>query len=397
MQINEVKASVLQDSRGDSTISVKVITSNGVFESSSPSGKSKGQHEAKSYIKSPEGDAFTINTLASFLKNIAFKEFQDLKNVENVARSRIGANALFALESSLLKALAKEKKQELWELLREEFKTRGKMPYLVGNAIGGGLHSKGKKPDFQEFLFIPLTSVKEGIEINKEAHMNALQILQNVDKKFEKKKNDENAWQTSLSNEKVLEVMEDVRENIIDEYGVKFRLGIDVASSSFYKGIGKLKEYIYRNPMKMKTREKQMAYLYAIDQHYKLEYLEDPLEENDFDGFALLKSKVKCLVVGDDVTVTNYERLKKAIAINSISALVIKPNQNGSLLDVKKVVDLAKNSNIRIVVSHRSGETQDDFIADLAVAVEADFFKAGILGKEREAKLQRLKKIEETI
>lgn len=397
MQINEVKASVMQDSRGESTISVKVITSDGVFESSSPSGKSKGQFESKSYIKSPEGDAFTINALASFVKNVSFNEFSDLKKVENVAKNRVGANALFALESSVLKALAKEKKQELWELLREEFKTKGKMPYLVGNAIGGGLHSKGKKPEFQEFLFIPLTSVKEGIEINKEAHANALQILQNIDKKFEKKKNDENAWQTSLPNEKVLEIIDDVRENIIDEYGVKFRLGIDVAASSFYKGIGKFKEYVYKNPMKIKKREKQMAYLYAIDQHYKLEYLEDPLEENDFEGFALLKSKVKCLIVGDDITVTNYERLKKAITTNSISALIVKPNQNGSLLEVKKVIDLAKQNNIRLVVSHRSGETQDDFIADLAVAVEADFFKGGILGKEREAKLQRLKKIEETL
>ncbi len=271
------------------------------------------------------------------------------------------------------------------------------MPYLVGNAIGGGLHSKGKRPDFQEFLFIPLTSVKEGIEINKEAHINALQILENIEKKFEKKKNDENAWQTSLQNEKVLEIIEDVRENMIDEYGVKFRLGLDVAASTFYKGFGKVKEYIYKNPIKIRTKEKQMAYFYAIDQHYKLEYLEDPLQEEDFEGFALLKSKVKCLVVGDDLTVTNYNRLKKAIINNSISAIMIKPNQNGSLLEVKKVIDLSKQNNIRLVVSHRSGETGDNFIADLAVAIEATFFKGGILGKEREAKLQRLKKIEETL
>lgn len=397
MQIKEVTGAVIEDSRGEETIAVKVKTPAGIFESSAPSGKSKGKYESKSYIKSPQGDAFTLNNLSLYLQNISFSEFIDLKKIEAVAKTKIGANTLYALESALIKALAKENKQEPWELLREEFKTKGKMPYLVGNAIGGGLHSKGKKPDFQEFLFIPLTSIKEGIEINQEAHANASQILQNVDKKFEKKKNDENAWQTSLSNEKVLEIMEDIRENMIDEYGVKFRIGIDAASSTFYKGIGSFKEYIYKNPMKIRSKEKQMAYLYAIDQHYHLEYLEDPLEEEDFESFSQLKKHLKCLIVGDDLTVTNHERLKKAIASDSISALIVKPNQNGSLLDVKRVMNLAKENNITLVVSHRSGETADHFIADLAVASEAKLFKGGILGKEREAKLQRLKKIEENI
>lgn len=397
MQINEVKAFVVKDSRGDDTIAVKVFNNHGTFESSSPGGKSKGMHEAKSYLNKPVGDAFAINALSGLLINIPLNEFQDLQKVEQIAKNRIGANSLFALEVVLLKALAKEHQLELWEFLAQELGTKGKMPYLIGNGIGGGMHSSGKKPDFQEFQFIPLTSVKDGIEINKAAHINALQILENIDKKFKKIKNDEHAWQTSLSNETVLEIMEDVRENIIDEYGVKFRLGIDVAASSFYKGIGKMKEYVYKNPLKIKNREKQMAYLYAIDQHYKLEYLEDPLQEEDFEGFSLLKSKVKCLVVGDDLTVTNYERLKQAITLNSISAIIVKPNQNGSLLEVKRVIELAKHHDICIVISHRSGETEDDFIADLAVAAEANFFKGGILGKEREVKLNRLKKIEETL
>jgi len=392
-----VTGSVIEDSRGEETIAVKVKTAAGVFESSAPSGKSKGKYEAKSYIKNPRGDAFTINNLSLYLQNIAFEEFLDLKKIETLANNKIGANTLYALEAALLKALAKENKQELWELLAEAFKTKGRMPYLVGNCIGGGLHSKGKKPDFQEFLSIPLTSVKEGIEINREAHANALQILQNVDKKFKKEKNDENAWQTSLPNEKVLEVMDDLRENMIDEYGVKFRIGIDAASSTFYKGVNRFREYIYKNPLKIRNREKQMAYLYAIDQHYHLEYLEDPLEEEDFEGFSQLKKHLKCLIVGDDLTVTSHERLRKAIASDSISAIIIKPNQNGSLLDLKRVVDLAKQNNITLVVSHRSGETADSFIADLAVAIEAKLFKGGVLGKEREAKLSRLKEIEETI
>ncbi len=394
MQIKEMKSSIIPDSRGEDTVTVGVATEKGKFISSSPSGKSKGKYETLSFVGSAKNDAIMLNKLAEKIKNISLNEFKDLEKVESIVQGKIGANSLFALESALLKSLAMEQNKEVWQLLCAEFKTKGKMPYLVGNCIGGGLHSKGKKPDFQEFLFIPLTSIKQGIEINKAAHVNALQILQNVDKKFEKKKNDENAWQTSLPNEKVLEVMDDVKENMRDEYGVEMKMGLDVASSSFYKGLGKVKEYVYKNPITIKNQEKQLAYIYAIDQHYKLEYLEDPMQEEDFDGFAQLKKHVKCLVVGDDLTVTNYDRLKKAIELQSISAIIIKPNQNGSLLDVKRVVDLAKQNNIRTAVSHRSGETMDNFIADWAVAIEADFFKGGILGKEREAKLDRLKQIE---
>ncbi len=124
-------------------------------------------------------------------------------------------------------------------------------------------------------------------------------------------------------------------------------------------------------------------------------YIEDPFDEEDFESFAkLLKKFPDALIVGDDLTVTNYKRLKKAIEMKSINAMIIKPNQIGSLLEVAKVCELSKKNNIKIIFSHRSGETEEDILADLAFGFQADFFKAGITGKERECKIKRLIEIQ---
>ena len=130
---------------------------------------------------------------------------------------------------------------------------------------------------------------------------------------------------------------------------------------------------------------------------YELYYLEDPVEENDFDGFSELRGKTPAMVVGDDLTVTNMTRLKKALQSRSVNAIIVKPNQNGSLLKVKEICDFCKSKEIAIVFSHRSGETLDTTIADLALAWKADFIKTGIFGKEREAKLNRLIQIEKVL
>ena len=147
-----------------------------------------------------------------------------------------------------------------------------------------------------------------------------------------------------------------------------------------------------------RTKDEQSFYMSSLVKNFNLFYMEDPFEEEDFASFtALLKKYPNTLIVGDDLTVTNIKRLEKAIEMKSINAIIVKPNQNGSLIQVKSICELAKKKNIKIVFSHRSGETEENILADLAFGFQADFFKCGITGKERESKIKRLIEIEKKL
>jgi enolase len=381
MKIKEVKANIILDSRGEETIEVLV---NGL-RTSAPSGKSKGKHEKLPYRNNNiHADVDFINKLKL---NIDFNSFEDLELLENKIANKIGANTLFAFEASILKAIAKEQGIELWQLLNENARI---FPRILSNTIGGGAHTDSVvKPDFQEFLVVCNKNPVIASVINRKAHEEAGWIIKSLTANS-LKKNDENAWQTDEDNEKVLEIMKNLQENIFEESSIHLDIGLDVASSQFFKN-GK---YIYQNIQKKRNRKEQIEYIIYISKKYNLAYIEDPLDEEDFDGFSELVSELDCLVVGDDLTVTNFDRVEKAIKLEAITGLIVKPNQTGSLIEVKKVIDLCKKNGIRTIMSHRSGETKDDTIADLAFAWQCDFIKIPVVGVEREAKVNRLKKIE---
>lgn len=380
--IKSVSAKSIFDSRKERTILVSIKTNAGDFSASVPNGKSKGKYEARPYKKDLRGDIKTLKQFSGYFSEDEIEKFEDLRRIEDIVDRHVGANTLFALESAILKALAREKKKEIWQLINPNAR---KFPRLVGNCIGGGLHSQGKKPDFQEFLLIPkMRDVKEDFEINKKAKKEAYYLLRDRDEKFQGKKNDEDAWQTSLNEKEVLDITKEL----------KISTGIDVAASSFYKR----KKYLYRNPLLSRSKEEQFSYISNLIKNFSLFYIEDPFEEEDFESFsALLKKHPDSLVVGDDLTATNEKRLKKAIEEKSINAIIVKPNQNGSLLEVKEICESARKHGIKIVFSHRSGETMENILADLAFGFQADFFKCGITGKEREAKIKRLIAIEKKI
>jgi len=384
MIIKKVIARIVRNSRKENTIQVIIKTSKGKFKTSAPSGKSKGKYEVRPYVKSLEEDINFINNLD--LSKLEIKKFDDLNNIEKLVKNKIGANSLFVLEASLLKALAKENKKELWNFLRKSNKFI--LPRPIGNAIGGGLHSKGKKPDFQEFLFISKgKTFKECVKLNKVAY----KLFKKLSKT--KKRNDEGAWETSLSGEKVLDVMKKIKTRIKNKYGKEIAVGLDIAASSFYKN----GEYVYKNFSKKLNKAEQIEYIEELIKLNNIFYVEDPLNENDFSGFKELLRRIKknkCLIVGDDLTTTNTKRLKKAIRLKSINAIIVKPNQTGSLLKVKEVIKIAKKYGVVTIISHRSGETRDDTIADLGVGFGCNFIKTGIYGKVRESKLNRLIKIE---
>ncbi len=379
------------DSRGETTISFTIKTNKGNFNTKAPSGKSKGRYEAKPWNETVLHDVMTLNEM----KLYSVESMSEIEKISKVYSKLLGANSRFVLEASLLKAWAKEHGMDLWELMMGG-KKHNKMPLPVGNAIGGGLHSskdntmRGVKDEFQEFLFIASQKTKtfsQAIKINDKAYKIAYEMLKNFDKDFKGERNDEGAWKTGLSDDHVLKIMYIIAKKL------NLRIGIDAASSSFYD-----KFYKYHDRVLNDTG--QINYIKHLISDYELFYVEDPLYEKEFYFFSKLMSEInhnKTLIVGDDLTVTNYERLKKAIRKRSINAIIIKPNQNGSIISTTKVVNLAKEHNIKIIVSHRSGETTDDTIADLAVGWGADFLKCGIHGKERRAKINRMIRIEKEL
>ena len=385
MIIKGVSAKSILNSRREKTIQIFIKTDVGNFSASAPQGKSTGKYEAKPYKKSLEEEIKTIKKISDYFSEEILEKFDDLKRIEDIVEGHIGANTLFALESATLKALAHEMKKEIWELINPVANTMNgerKFPRLVGNCIGGGKHSQGKRPDFQEFLLIPnMKSIKENLKKNKKLKEEIKYLLKDKDNKFKEEKNDEDAWNTNLNEKEVLEVLKKL----------EIPIGVDIASSGFFKR----KKYHYENPKLDRTSEEQFEYISNIVKNFNLFYIEDPFEENDFESFAkLLKKFPASLIVGDDLTATNFKLLEKAIKMKSINAIIVKPNQNGSLIEVKKVCELAKKNNIKIVFSHRSGETQENILADLAFGFQADFFKCGITGKEREVKINRLIEIE---
>ena len=376
MIIKEVKAEKIPDSRGQPTIKVTI---DGVA-ASSPSGKSTGKYENKPYNTSLD---FSVEEINHLNFDFEIKTFDDLKKVENFICKKyhfrnarqFGANALLALESAILKALAKSKNKQLWQIINPKAST---FPVPVGNAIGGGLHSTKFKvhPIFQEFLIIPNeSSFSKNVKIMREVYEGIGTILKATEK------NDEGAWQAPINNKQALDVL--------SKFNNRIRIGIDAATSSFFRS----DKYCYES--KLLDSESQIIYANNLIDKYDIFYLEDPLHEEDFMGFSRINKKH--LVVGDDLTATQIPRLKEAIKHNSINAMIIKPNQNGSLLEVKKVFDLCKANNIKTILSHRSGETMDASLADYAFAFEADFIKTGISTAFREAKLRRMIEIENSI
>lgn len=383
MKIYNIQVQAIENSRKEKTIKVIIKTDYGMFSTSAPSGKSKGKYEVPAYTKN-------LGAEIQFLNQLQLSEvlcFRDLLKVEKICKGKLGANSLFALEASILKALAHKNGKELWQYLGRKNK---KLPRPVGNAVGGGLHSKGirgLKPDIQEFLFIPnAKTFKQCVKINEKAYKFAGKYL------VSSKRNDEGAWETRRNNKDVLEIMNQVKEEIWNKYKEKVMVGVDVAASSFYKK----SKYIYQNSPQQLNREKQIEHIKALINQYNLYYIEDPLNEDDFSGFKKL-SKGKCFIVGDDLIATNLSRLKKAVKMKAIKMIIIKPNQIGSLLKTKEVIDFAHKNKIKTIMSHRSGETEDNTIADLAVAWGCDFIKTGIYGKEREAKLKRVIEIEDSL
>lgn len=379
MRITDIVARKIKNSRDDDTIQIIV---NNIGVGSAPSGTSKGKYEAVDY---PKGIDYSIKltntTVSKSLKGFSFNGFSDLKKIERKLPSNLGANPTIAIEYAILNALAVEKGKPLWKILNPKAR---KMPRILANVVGGGAHTseKDRTLDIQEILVSPLSG-----KIKNDVY-STLKFREELKDVFKTKKlTDEGALIPNNSFEEVFEVLLKV---------TGYERGIDVAASQLFKN-GKYQwRHLWNN--KPADRKKQIDIIASIAREFNLFYVEDPLEQNDFTGFAELRKKLPgVMICGDDLTATNLNRLKTAIQMKSIDAVIIKPNQAGSLIKTKEVFDYAIAHGIVPVISHRSGETMDATIAHIAFAWQAPFVKFGIAQKERMAKLNELIKIEKSL
>jgi enolase len=339
---------------------------------SAPSGTSTGKYEVPSFRHSITSEISAFKKMIPSIEKIKVEEFSDFEKVESLLKN-FGASIIIALEYAILKS-------------RGGYKFLGgkKIPLPLGNCIGGGAH--GGSLDFQEFLVMEKSSgsIKDSFFSNMKAHKLIHEELSILDSSFSGKTTIEGAWAPTISNEQALALLSSVAKTL------GLNSGVDIAASTFYK------DGIYHYRSQKLRREQQIEYLLSIMEKYSLRYIEDPLEQEDFDGFSQLM-KGNRLICGDDLTATNPERLKKAIDFHSINAVIIKPNQIGSLIKTKKAIDMAKKHHIIPVLSHRSRETEDNTLAHLAVGFEAPILKIGILGKERTSKITELARIEKEL
>lgn len=402
--IEDVRVRKILDSRGNPTVEVDVITWNGFGRAAAPSGASTGMREVVSF---PEGG---VDRIIGEVEEIISSELigmdaEDLKDIDMILKeidgtddlSALGGNTIVAVSMATAKAAASSYNMPLYRFLGGNMPDE--IPYPLGNMINGGAHAGKHAPDIQEFLVVPLgaQNITEAVFANSNVHKRIKELIQMKDKLFTGGKGDEGGWAPNLSNNDALDIQAKACEEVGDEMGIEIRPSLDFAASEMWNS-DEQKYYYEQDNIKRDTGE-QIDFVEEIIQTYGMFFVEDPLHESDFDGFAQLTKRVgqRCLICGDDLFVTNASILEDGIKQKAGNAIIIKPNQIGTLSDTYDTIRLAKDNKYVPVVSHRSGETTDETIAHLAVAFSCPMIKTGALGGERIAKLNELIRIEEEI
>lgn len=399
--ITDIKARKIFNSRGEETIEVDINCSNYLGRSSAPSGKSRGFHEAVPYPNKGVDEAILkvknlikpkLVGLNVFNQKLIDRTLHEIDSSKGF--SYIGGNTSYATSLAAAAAATSIKKQMLFQYIGKN--KNFTLPIPLGNVLGGGKHAGKGTPDIQEYLSLPIraNSFLEAFSANVKVHKRVGNLLKKKISNFTEGRGDEGGWAPLIKNEDALTIVAEAVEQISCETGADVRVGLDVAASSFWDPNSEF--YIYKNEGKRRSSGEQIEYIYTLIKKYNIAYIEDPLHEDDFEGFSELTRKTKkCIICGDDLFVTSKTRLAKGIKLKAANALIIKPNQIGTLSDTIETVELARRHSYMPVISHRSGETVDPSLAHLAVGLNCPIIKTGIIGGERTAKLNELIRIEE--
>jgi enolase len=399
--IEDIIARKVFNSRGEETIEVDVVTTSSFGRASAPAGKSRGKAEVVSYPQGGVDQAIkkVEEVVAPELigLNVDFQEEIDktLHEIDGTRNLKIlGGNTAFCISLASVEAAANSYGLLLFHYLGGYI--AHELPYPLGNVISGGKHGKGKIPDIQEFLVLPYgaESFLEAADANTKIHRRIGSILKKKDRLFGGGRSDEGAWIANIGNLDALEVLAEACEEVGNELGFECGLGVDVAASSMWNA--RKKTYVYQREGKKRDSGEQLEFIRKLVKKYHLVYVEDPFHEEDYRSSAELTKKVKnCLICGDDLFVTNTERLSRGIKLHAANSIIIKVNQVGTLTDAWETIGLAKGAGCAPVMSHRSGSTCDWHIAHLAVAFRCPIIKTGVVEGARIAKLNELIRIEE--
>jgi len=393
--ITTVRLRRVLDSRGNATVEADVLTESGGFgRAAAPSGASTGEYEAIE-LPAQEAIARARELAVPRLEGQVYAGNQ--RDVDAALRgadgtddfSEIGANSAVAISMAAAKAGADVLGAPTYQHLGGTFRGES-FPTPLGNVIGGGEHA-ADATHIQEFLAAPVgaPSVADAVFANAAVHDEVAAILD--DRGVPAGKGDEGAWAPSIDDADAFEIMAEAVDAVSDDFGFEIGFGLDMAGAELYDADED--GYVYGD--RVRDTDEQIAYVAELVDEYDLVYVEDPLDEDDYEGFAELTDRVgeQTLVCGDDLFVTNTARLQDGIDAGAGNSILIKPNQIGTLTDAFDAIELAEEHGYDAVVSHRSGETEDATIAHLAVATDAPFIKTGTVGGERTAKLNELIRI----
>ena len=405
--IKNITGRQIFDSRGNPTIEVDVILENNIIgRAAVPSGASTGAYEAHE-LRDELNDYFgrgvtkavsNINTEIN--NNLVGLDAQDQTSIDNLLinldgtenKSRLGANAILGVSMAVAKASAKNNNINLFEYLGEN--NSYTLPVPTMNIVNGGAHANNSL-DFQEFMIMPVSasSFQQAMQMGSEIFHSLKKILSEMGESTSV--GDEGGFAPNIASpEDTLSLLSKAVENSGYKVQEDIVFALDVAATEFHKdGLYNLTNF--NSPI---NSDEMIEYLKTLVEKFPIFSIEDPLDEDDWKGWTKLNSQIgnNVQIVGDDLFVTNSKRLEKGIELNSANSILIKVNQIGTLTETFNSIDIAKNNNYSYIISHRSGETEDNFIADLSVATESCQIKTGSLTRsDRVSKYNQLIRIEE--
>ena len=407
MKIKDIKAREILDSRGNPTVEVDVILENGIMgRASVPSGASTGVREA---LELRDGDKSryngkgvlkAVNNVNTQIRDLVIgMDVENQKEIDNAminldgteTKSKLGANAILGVSMACLKAAAILNGKPLYEYVGS-----GKtLPRPMMNIINGGAHADNSL-DFQEFMIIPnRDTIKERVRVGAEVFHSLKKVLN--ERGLFTGVGDEGGFAPNLgSNSEGFELIIEAIEKAGYMPGTDVNLGIDVAASEFYED-GK---YVLKGEGRSLTTSELIDFYEELVNKYPIISIEDPVDENDWEGFRLITERLgdRIQLVGDDLFVTNKKCLQQGIDMHAGNAILLKVNQIGTITETIETIELARSNGYNTIISHRSGETEDTTIADLAVGLDLGQIKTGSLSRtDRICKYNELIRIEEEL
>jgi enolase len=399
--ISSLNGRIVYNSRGSKSIEIDVITDNKFLgRACAPSGASVGSHEVPSFVDN--NAEITLQKFESYKIKFVGVDASDSHAINQILRdidtsdnySEVGGSVAYGVSIASAASASLSLDVPLFVLLNKHGPYR--FPYPLGNILGGGAHAGPGTPDIQEVLVCPIGSktISEALETNFKIHKDVRMLLEKKDKNFTYGRGDEGAWAPNLNNDEAVSIVAQAVEDSGLKLGKDIALGIDFASSSLWDS--KRKTYDYSRQGLVRTTQEQIDFVENLIKNYHLIYAEDPVNEDDFESMATItKRNSNCFITGDDMLVTKSERVNEARKYGACNAAILKVNQAGTLYDALDFANTCTKNNIRIITSHRSGESIDSHISHIAVATASKMIKTGVVGGERVSKLNELLRLSE--